>query len=456
MVTYNELVDKYNELDKDAGKYNRPEFNKVYAIIAELVKDRDDVGDKGNFGFPLVTGAIIDEALDKAGYSNDKAFVSDFKKYREIEQEARDVQLQGFSLKDSPINQALQATTKKWSNTDGWQFVNIAIIAPADIIDTIDKSLECDLRKAKGLYQNITEIPTEDEDDDDFFMIEAYGIKCSFEPYYRELQDYKVIEALFNDKGNKDIFLSTLKMLATFIKNNTAAPNKIRNKINDIITGLDKIPAIGLIWQILLLQGLCKWMESIDIDEDNGLNEAQSLYDWIWKRLAEKEINFCYFFWSEGDKEKLKPLCNYLYSTDVGKLVQEKIFKKEQSEQETISQQDKKHIKNKEYSLDREKLLDYLIEAWKRENDRENERMLISDIEKVLTSGNGKKITAIASIIYTSDFMSKAFKPNTFSGWFDSFIAICGIDCTKYPPSKVKKEITELETTLYYLKKSSF
>jgi hypothetical protein len=60
--TLDELKRKYDELDNEAGKYNRPEFDYVYQIISELVKDRDDVGDKGNLAFPLVTGDVIDDA----------------------------------------------------------------------------------------------------------------------------------------------------------------------------------------------------------------------------------------------------------------------------------------------------------------------------------------------------------------------------------------------------------
>jgi hypothetical protein len=41
----------------------------VYEIILELVKDRDDVGDRENLAFPLVTATVMDEALKRAGFA---------------------------------------------------------------------------------------------------------------------------------------------------------------------------------------------------------------------------------------------------------------------------------------------------------------------------------------------------------------------------------------------------
>ena len=82
--------------------------------------------------------------------------------------------------------------------------------------------------------------------------------------------------------------------------------------------------------QILLLQGLIKWFENVDLKKgDNGYNEACSLVQWIGEQLMIKEIGFCYFRWGEGDKEYLKPLCNYLLSTEIGEFVQDILFKKQ-------------------------------------------------------------------------------------------------------------------------------
>ena len=124
--------------------------------------------------------------------------------------------------------------------------------------------------------------------------------------------------------------MQVIKSLIYFIRDNTDKPNKIRNHISKTLKELDDIPAFGLLLQILLLQGLIKWFENVDLKKgDNGYNEACSLVQWIGEQLMIKEIGFCYFRWGEGDKEYLKPLCNYLLSTEIGEFVQDILFKKQ-------------------------------------------------------------------------------------------------------------------------------
>ncbi|MDR1780340.1 MAG: hypothetical protein LBR50_06390 [Tannerella sp.] len=331
METYKDLAERYNELNKEAGKYNRPEFDEVYTIIADLIRDRNYVGDRGNLAYPLVTGDVIDEALKRAGFADDEAFVSDFLKYREIEQQAREIQRQSLSLPDHPANILIASTPQEQAH-DGWRFATPRIICPDFMSDIIDETLLSDLKEGKGLYSNVTEIPVEDEADDDFLMVEAYGLKCSLQPYYRELQQYGIIGSKIVSDDLKPVFLGILNKLVIFIKDNTTAPNKVRNKIRDTIKSLDEVVGLGLIWQILLLQGLCRWFEGININEsDDGYNEACDLYTWIMLRLMEKELWFCYYKWGEKDKEDLQPLCRYLYSTEIGKIVQERLFSNEQS-----------------------------------------------------------------------------------------------------------------------------
>lgn len=92
----------------------------------------------------------------------------------------------------------------------------------------------------------------------------------------------------------------------------------------------DAIVVWGLFIQILILQGLCRWIEETNISEkDDGFKEAKSLYHWIFKQLAGKECLFCYNLYSKNDRVRLKPLCEYLYSTDVGQFVQDHLFKKQ-------------------------------------------------------------------------------------------------------------------------------
>lgn len=43
-------------------------------------------------------------------------------------------------------------------------------------------------------------------------------------------------------------------------------------------------------------------------------------------------MNFCFVPYTDEDKKQLKPLCTYLYTTEIGKAVQEHIFGKPQPE----------------------------------------------------------------------------------------------------------------------------
>ena len=83
--------------------------------------------------------------------------------------------------------------------------------------------------------------------------------------------------------------------------------------------------------QILFLQGLCRLLEGVNINEgDDGFDEANSLYKWLCLELMGAEIGFTYKPYGEKDRERLRPFCAYLISTDVGQLVQGKLFGKEQ------------------------------------------------------------------------------------------------------------------------------
>lgn len=133
--------------------------------------------------------------------------------------------------------------------------------------------------------------------------------------------------------------MQLLKEVATFIKDNTSTPSKAKNKVTTTLKSLDGIPVWGLFFQILLLQGLCRWLEGVNINEkDKGYKEAQLMYNWLCWALFEKEILFCYTPYGDKDKQMLQPLCHYLYSTEIGKEVQkcvkEALFGKPQQEEQ--------------------------------------------------------------------------------------------------------------------------
>ncbi|MFR9590317.1 MAG: hypothetical protein SNH66_05845 [Rikenellaceae bacterium] len=329
--TIEQLQQEYSELDKEAGQYKRAEFDAVYSIISELTKDNPDVGDGGNLGCPLVEGATIDEAMKLAGYADDEAFISDFKKYREIEQRAREVQIEGLTI-------ILEEQEYVTPHSGEWYFVPIRILTTESMQSAVEQIIINDAKDGKGLFANTTYIPLEDENIDSWFDIEEYGLKCSLEPIYRELHQCGIIDSILSSKDIRDGYLITLKELICCLKDNTDKPNKVRNYITNTLKAFDNVPIYGLILQMLLLQGFCRWLECIDINEgDSGYNEGCCMYDWLLLRLLEKELYFCFMKFGDNDLKRLEPLCNYLYSSDIGKMVQnaikEKFYPELQSEQ---------------------------------------------------------------------------------------------------------------------------
>ena len=117
------------------------------------------------------------------------------------------------------------------------------------------------------IRDSITDIPEEDESLDEWFDIEAYGIKCSLESLYRDLQNYGVVDSVLKNDTIKEYYLKTIKSLIYFIRDNTDKPNRIRNHISSTLKELDDISTLGLLLQILLLQGLIKWFADVDLKE---------------------------------------------------------------------------------------------------------------------------------------------------------------------------------------------
>lgn len=329
MIMNNEietLQNRFNSLCDEQDKYYHKEFEDVFAIIFEM--DKNATKD-----YPFLTEIATQQAIEKAGYMDDKAFVSDFLEYERIFKEGKDVQRQMLEL----LAESIPSEPEKL--TDEWRFVSIRVIAPQPIMQLIDEVVMKETFTGKGLFANFTDIPDEDEELDSYLMIEAYGLKCSLVPFHDDLKEYGIIGDDFFSKDFTKMLFQILVQEIEFIKDNTDAPAKVKNHISKTIKTLDGIPVWGLFFQILTLQGLCRWFEEIDInDGDKGYKEAQSLYNWICMQLAPKEIELCYKPYGENDKERLKPLCNYLYSTELGKLVQSQLFGTNEPQQ-TITQE---------------------------------------------------------------------------------------------------------------------
>lgn len=318
-----ELTTKFNALCDEQEKLPREGFAKVFEVL-------DGMEETFTPQHPYTENEdIINKALEITGHSNDKAFCEAFKRNNQIMIEGKKIQAKGLEIIAMLECEKMREEPK---SPNEWQFVPIRIFAPKEIMDNvINPIMEKDAKEGKGLYGNNTDIPEEDESLDDwFFEVEAYGIKCNLEPIYRELQIFGVLDSILKSENIRKYYLQTFKGLVCFIRDNTDKPNKIRNTIATTLKSLDEIPAFGLLLQILLLQSLFKWLDEISLKEgDNGYKSACLLAQWIGKQLAEKEVRFCYYRWGENDKEQLKPFCDYLLSTEIGKAVQNHLIEKQ-------------------------------------------------------------------------------------------------------------------------------
>ena len=233
----------------------------------------------------------------------------------------------------------------------GWHFVPISILIPKganDIQEALTNILLTDAKEGKGLFENTTNILQEDEVLDEFLCVEPYDCKREFASFYRELQKFNVVgtdTALLDqltisnssilNNGTRLLF-ATLKRCGNIIKDNTDSPNKTRNELKNIIESFDDMPVWGLLFQILMLEGLKKMLENLTIDE------AQALSDWLVEILLDKEMLFCVQYYGDGDLKIIKPICEYLCTTETGKVIQEYVRKEYyselQSEQTTDAQ----------------------------------------------------------------------------------------------------------------------
>lgn len=284
------LTEEYNRLDIEAGKYNRSEFDIVYKIIEELVKDRTDVGDNGNLALPLVTGHLIDEALERSGFSTDEKFVSDFKKYREIEQQAREIQLrylmQGGGEKDSRLQKIIDDVIEQEKDKNPY----FPCVAP------------------------FTDLGMREEYLDELLESVKFDISGSLTEYIKELVSFK-IDLFLNSVGIEAKWITDLiEKHITIIKENTDKPLFTQNKITETLKICDQSPYVGQITQILFLQGLVKWFEHCEFDK-NVHDDVQNILDGICERLMEVTV---FYFSRYYGKETL--FDNYLASTELGKL----------------------------------------------------------------------------------------------------------------------------------------
>ncbi len=297
--------------------------------FAEVFRVLDRIEDDFTPSNPCTENiASIDKALELAGKSGDEAFCRAFKRNNEIILRGREIRREKIRILSAGFGHNQQDCT-------GWQFVDFHFIAPKRVMDIWMEELERDAKQGTGFFEVITNIPDEDEDEDELLMVDKYELKSSLTQFWDDLKQYGVIgdddvDGLFPlPKIFRKALLRVLSDNAKFAKDNTDKPAKVRNHILKALRAMDGKSVIFLFLQILLLQGLLRWLEGVTLDEDeDGYIELQSLYCWLVGVLWDKETSFICMPFGDDDKKQLKPLCDYLYSTEVGRALQEVAFGK--------------------------------------------------------------------------------------------------------------------------------
>lgn len=274
--------------------------------------------------------ALIDEALKQTGHATDEAFCEAFKRNNQIMIDGNRL-VMANALLNIQIEQAKRPQPQE--QPEGWRFYSFSIFAPQPIHTAISEEMERQALNGEGLFSNITEV-TElpDEALDELFGVEVYNVVCSLQPYHGELRRYGVTGQTLGKDFTRLLF-QYLKKIADHIKANTNKPEAVKSYIFEAIKNLDDLHIWGLLFQILILDGLCYLLRNCTLKEgDNGYNEAYDLLKWILEMLCDKLIKFTYTPYGEEDKQRLQPLCNYLYDTEIGRAVQERIFERDKSD----------------------------------------------------------------------------------------------------------------------------
>lgn len=327
------IKSEFDRICDEQEKIDCTGFGKVLQCLNKEVLQ----GIKHPVLFPFTDNVeAITKALEMTGHKKDEAFCARFMKYCRLFVEGKQIQSQGLDI-------IANAIPKCGKQSGGFYFVPISIYTPADnneLQQAISDILEQDAKEGKGLYANITQIPKEDEFLDSLLCVEAFNCKHSFTKWLDELKRYNVAGkqgAFLNEKLTRFLF-ELVNKCANVIKDNTDSPNKTKNSLNDIISSLDELSVWGLFFQILILQGIFTMLESIDINEEqNGFDEAQSLYDWIAEILYKKIIRFSRGYYGDNDLATLQPFCEYLCTTAAGEAVQQRVKSEYYPELQEIS-----------------------------------------------------------------------------------------------------------------------
>lgn len=319
--------------------YN-PDFERVFTALYEIDPDqREAYNTRGwDIGATLpeaVDADTLNRALQTVGVVGDEA--ARFVRYAEVVLQGKKI-MQANALLNLQIEMEKhqQQHTERVS-PEGWRFYPIHIVAPQQYHTPICEELQRQALQGDGIFKNFTEIAERPDEALDMFLgVEVYNVKCNFQLFLSKLQKYRVTGGTLGKEFTHNLF-DILNEIANYIKNNTDKPQGVRGHILGIVETLDNVPIWGRIFQILILQGLISLLENCTLNEgDNGFNEAQDLCNWLGELLSDK---VCWFamtgaVYSDEDWERLQPLCDFLYNTDIGRAVQDSIFKDEATDEE--------------------------------------------------------------------------------------------------------------------------
>lgn len=305
-----------------------PEFERVFKALYETAPDQREVYNTHGWNM----GAVLPEAIDTDTLNRALAATGASDEVRRDFIHYAEIVLQGKRLmqQNALLNIEIEMTNRpQEKQPEGWRFYPINIIASPDLHNIIAEVIQQDAQKGEGLFKNITEIAElPDEALDEWLGVEVYNVVCSFQPYLGELNRYGVTGHTLGKEFTRYLF-AYLKEIADHIKTNTDKPEAVKKHIFEAVKKLDGIKVWGLIFQILTLQGLLSLLENCTLKEgENGYNEAQELYNWVFDLLADKVCRFAVIgdIYGDEDKERLQPLCDFLYNTEIGRTVQDGIF----------------------------------------------------------------------------------------------------------------------------------
>lgn len=198
------------------------------------------------------------------------------------------------------------------------------IAEPINIAPVIQGIIDNELTNKDGFFSYHYSPQEEDVSLDDFLCVDAYGMKCSFQPFLSELKNFGVTD-LFGQDLTKCIF-RVLKEIGQFIKDNTDKPQAIKNHITSMLDVFGNSQIISAMARISVMRGLeVFYLECRDTIEGYGVAEVESMLLWVGMEECKMISAFTIMPLEMGAistevAKHIKPFTDYLYSTEIGKL----------------------------------------------------------------------------------------------------------------------------------------